>query len=777
MAGAPPASPAQPTDHPRRSLVRGSSRKRAVSVACPRSLWQLITSAEAVRLQHEQAQRLCRAISGRPTSTASSTTTSGTRMFTTPPLLTDDPAEHLHEIAGNTPTSGSSCSATAAAASLATAVARHTLSAGTLDTTVAPSTTPTSSSDVLLEGDFVAVTGLPGASLVEPQYVPLPIDANLEDMDTTITRKRSRPSELGSDDEGASRKVQAVGTAPHNASTTKLPPHVTGEDDRHLTLASGITTEGEFQQVLSKAQKRRQRSALPPGLAGNIPSPGTEPAVAPAARPTAPCSSPAPIAPPDVDPVVTAGVPRTSVPTSPLTSRTVLFRPAHNGAAFPPDSPNCQLWQRERRLATIKASAPTHLSHREAQAVLRATPTSSVAAASGPPRVTPTGGKTYAAALGAPDKEATTSINHPQPRLQQHVQQAGAKKRGSIKLGPSPKEAPDEAAEAVRCPPPSSSIYACLLPRCKSSSKQRTPGISFHEIPSDPELRAKWLKVISRDDWTPNTTSCYSTVCSRHFGSSDFKEGCTIRKLKKDAVPSIFEEYPAYLQAPKNREISDASAGKREAAAPAVNTPPPKRRAVESQLESPSLPLNDLPSVDVASQELSLMDCSATELPLPLENGASERCITTTVQVSSLFSVSAMDKRKWRRKERDSNARIERLKNTVDKYKQELQKLKEECYVSAFLQVVEKEKDLAASILVEQVHNFAKKKSTFAGVGPTVQFMDTVHRWLVLMDVSNCTQHIHQKNADCKQFESAGDERLIWLETSFLDYLDDLKNL
>ncbi|KAH7934160.1 hypothetical protein HPB49_022110 [Dermacentor silvarum] len=187
------------------------------------------------------------------------------------------------------------------------------------------------------------------------------------------------------------------------------------------------------------------------------------------------------------------------------------------------------------------------------------------------------------------------------------------------------------------------------------------------------------------DDWTPNTTSCHSTVCSRHFGSSDFKEGCKIRKLKNDAVPSIFEEYPAYLQPPKNRERSDASVGKREAAAP-VNTPPPKRRAVESQLESPSLPLNDLPSVDVASRELSLMYCSATELPLPLESGASERCITTivqvdrAVQVSSLFSVSAMGKRKWTRKERDSNARIERLKNTVDKYKQELQKLKEECY-------------------------------------------------------------------------------------------------
>ncbi|KAH7985783.1 hypothetical protein HPB49_026271 [Dermacentor silvarum] len=235
-----------------------------------------------------------------------------------------------------------------------------------------------------------------------------------------------------------------------------------------------------------------------------------------------------------------------------------------------------------------------------------------------------------------------------------------------------------------------------------------------------------------------------------------FQGGLQNAQIQERRCSQHFEEYPAYRQPPKNRERSDASVGKREAAAP-VNTPPPKRRAVESQLESPSLPLNDLPSVDV-SQELSLMDCSATELPLPLGNGASERCITTTVQ---------MDRA------------VQRLKNAVDKYKQELQKLKEECYVSAFLQVVEKakEKDLAALILVEQVHNFPKKKPTFAGVGPTVQFMDTVHRWLVLMDVSNCTQHIHQKNADCKQFESAGDERLVWLETSFLDYLDDLKNL
>ncbi|KAH6922495.1 hypothetical protein HPB50_015122 [Hyalomma asiaticum] len=268
----------------------------------------------------------------------------------------------------------------------------------------------------------------------------------------------------------------------------------------------------------------------------------------------------------------------------------------------------------------------------------------------------------------------------------------------------------------------------------------------------------------------------------------------------------------------KKTERSDASVRKREVATP-LNTSLPERRAAESQLESPSLALNDFPSVNVASQELSLMDCTITELPLlPLENGASERCITATVQadraaqVSSLFSVSAMDKRKWRRKERDLNTRNERLKNTVHKYKQELQKLKKECYVSPFLQVVEKAKDLAASIFVEQgsefcrgtnvvevtvrhavvLHNLSTRAyehvrstaatkllqeqaghtsdASFAGVGPTVQFMDTVHHWFVLV-----YPHKHQKNADCKQFESPGDERLIWLETRFLDYPADLK--
>lgn len=63
-------------------------------------------------------------------------------------------------------------------------------------------------------------------------------------------------------------------------------------------------------------------------------------------------------------------------------------------------------------------------------------------------------------------------------------------------------------------------------------------------------IKDAWQNLQS-ENWAPNTMSCYATVYNRHFSSSDFKEVCKIGSLKKDTVPSIFEEYPAYLQPPK----------------------------------------------------------------------------------------------------------------------------------------------------------------------------------------------------------------------------------
>ncbi|KAH8037174.1 hypothetical protein HPB51_008856 [Rhipicephalus microplus] len=72
----------------------------------------------------------------------------------------------------------------------------------------------------------------------------------------------------------------------------------------------------------------------------------------------------------------------------------------------------------------------------------------------------------------------------------------------------------------------------CCVPFCTSSQRKKQPGVSFHEIPADATLREQWLKVISRKDWQPNSTSNYSAVCSLHLLDADFREDTKRRMLK-----------------------------------------------------------------------------------------------------------------------------------------------------------------------------------------------------------------------------------------------------
>ncbi|KAH8034015.1 hypothetical protein HPB51_018526 [Rhipicephalus microplus] len=88
--------------------------------------------------------------------------------------------------------------------------------------------------------------------------------------------------------------------------------------------------------------------------------------------------------------------------------------------------------------------------------------------------------------------------------------------------------------------------YSCV-PLCKSDEKKKPAGLPFHELPADADARARWLAAIRRDKWWPNTTSCYTKVCSRHFKEEDFIEGKR-RRLNNGTVPSVFEEYPPHLQ-------------------------------------------------------------------------------------------------------------------------------------------------------------------------------------------------------------------------------------
>ncbi|XP_067010559.2 zinc finger protein 415 isoform X1 [Anabrus simplex] len=92
-------------------------------------------------------------------------------------------------------------------------------------------------------------------------------------------------------------------------------------------------------------------------------------------------------------------------------------------------------------------------------------------------------------------------------------------------------------------------VYCCV-PFCKAQYGKYC-GVSFHEIPSNDELREKWLDAISREGeqegsrWIPGDRS---HVCSLHFRNEDFKENCKRRMLKGEAVPSLFPAYPVPLQ-------------------------------------------------------------------------------------------------------------------------------------------------------------------------------------------------------------------------------------
>lgn len=66
-----------------------------------------------------------------------------------------------------------------------------------------------------------------------------------------------------------------------------------------------------------------------------------------------------------------------------------------------------------------------------------------------------------------------------------------------------------------------------------------------------------------KQPWVPNDRS---VVCSLHFKPEDYREGLKLRRLKPDAVPSIFPGYPTYLQPAPKKERRPL---KRKAATPA----------------------------------------------------------------------------------------------------------------------------------------------------------------------------------------------------------------
>ncbi|XP_049511822.1 THAP domain-containing protein 11-like [Dermacentor silvarum] len=184
-------------------------------------------------------------------------------------------------------------------------------------------------------------------------------------------------------------------------------------------------------------------------------------------------------------------------------------------------------------------------------------------------------------------------------------------------------------------------VYCCV-PFCKSSGRT-SAGISFHEFPVT-DVRVLWLKKISRQGegpgkqpWAPSDRS---KVCSLHFKPDDYREGLKSKRLKPDAVPSVFPHYPVYLQEqPKKgrRELKhrlalspadgpdvDAKRKKMEASvAPCLQ---PEGQSVQAEIE-------DCADYNESFEPLSTEEQCCSQ-PVPLEKFSSPNFLDLQLQDS-----------------------------------------------------------------------------------------------------------------------------------------------
>ncbi|XP_035737884.1 THAP domain-containing protein 1-like [Vespa mandarinia] len=99
--------------------------------------------------------------------------------------------------------------------------------------------------------------------------------------------------------------------------------------------------------------------------------------------------------------------------------------------------------------------------------------------------------------------------------------------------------------------PTSCSVYGC------SNRFSKEKKIQFFTFPFKDEHRlAAWITAVHRKDWKPSKAS---RICSAHFKPQDFLHRPStawypyIRRLKHDAVPSVFSNYSDTLESNKSK--------------------------------------------------------------------------------------------------------------------------------------------------------------------------------------------------------------------------------
>ena len=105
-------------------------------------------------------------------------------------------------------------------------------------------------------------------------------------------------------------------------------------------------------------------------------------------------------------------------------------------------------------------------------------------------------------------------------------------------------------------------VYKCSALNCRSgyNSEKTDVSVTFHSFPlNNKDLLLLWLKRMARKDFSPTK---YSKLCSLHFKTEDFivhsvdkptrrqkkrtNSFLGRKRLKNDAVPSVFQDIPKY---------------------------------------------------------------------------------------------------------------------------------------------------------------------------------------------------------------------------------------
>ncbi|CAN8003695.1 unnamed protein product [Ixodes hexagonus] len=79
----------------------------------------------------------------------------------------------------------------------------------------------------------------------------------------------------------------------------------------------------------------------------------------------------------------------------------------------------------------------------------------------------------------------------------------------------------------------------CCIPGCRNS-RERIPGLTFHQIPSGEPWRALWLDVLGKQGVKLFTE--WTLVCGEHFTHEDYKMTARKNFLLASAIPSVFKE-------------------------------------------------------------------------------------------------------------------------------------------------------------------------------------------------------------------------------------------